>query len=169
MGCGLSQPTITADFIHGHLGRNSLSLSRSRCAVHQGGKGGISIEASQINEPSINTPPPPPSSSSTLLFSFLSFCHSLFVLPPSLRSQHGLPAVAHLAPPPRTTEEGGGCACEPAKGATSASRARSERSYDQQASTRSGTDWLAPQAQPRGKDPEGVNSTISELFHTIQQ
>lgn len=45
----------------------------------------------------------------------------------------------------------------------------SERSHDQQASTRSRTHWLTAQAQPRQKDPEGVNSTISELFHMTQQ
>lgn len=45
-------------------GRNSHSLSRSRCAgTPEGGREGgyRSIEAPQINEPSINTPPPSPS------------------------------------------------------------------------------------------------------------
>lgn len=55
------------------------------------------------------------------------------------------------------------------EGAASASRVRSEHSNDQQASTRSRTDWLTPQAQPRQKDPEGVYSTISEFFHMTQQ
>lgn len=44
-----------------------------------------------------------------------------------------------------------------------------ERSHDQRASTRSRTDWLTAQVQPRHRDPEGVNSTISELFHMTQQ
>lgn len=51
---------ITADYIHGHLG-GIHTLSRSRCAgtPEGGGEGGYrSIEAPQINEPSINTPPP---------------------------------------------------------------------------------------------------------------
>lgn len=54
---------ITADFIHGHLG-GIHTLSRSRCAgTPEGGREGgyRSIEAPQINEPSINTPPPSPS------------------------------------------------------------------------------------------------------------
>lgn len=44
----------------------------------------------------------------------------------------------------------------------------SDRSHDQQASTRRRTAWLTPEAQPRQKDPEGVNSTLSERFHMTQ-
>ena len=51
----------------------------------------------------------------------------------------------------------------------SAPRLWHERSQDQLAPTRSGTDWLTAQVQPRHRDPEGVNSTISELFHMTQQ
>lgn len=94
--------------------------------------------------------------------SFLSFlsANSLF---PLSRSQ------PHTRRPPCLRQ--GGVASERAgeRRGPPAPLVWSERSHDQQASTRSRTDWLTPQAQPRQKDPEGVNSTISELFHMTQQ
>lgn len=77
---------ITADYIHGHLG-GIHTLSRSRCAgTPEGGREGgyRSIEAPQINEPSVNTPPPSPStlalsspfSLPTLCFLSLALSHT---------------------------------------------------------------------------------------------
>lgn len=142
MGRRLSEPTITgktADYIHGHLaGIHTLSLTT--CGNTRGGKGGgISIEAPQINEPSINTPPP-----STLALSSAFSLPTLCFLSLALNHTSGVASERRGPPAPLVW---------------------SERSHDQQASTRSRTDWLTPQAQPRQKDPEGVNSTISELFH----
>lgn len=126
-------------------GRNSHSLSRCAGTSQGGREGGYqSIEAPQINEPSINTEPP----SSSTHRSFLCFLSANSVSSLSLSTTHQALRASEEPPAPLVW---------------------SERSHDQQASTRSRTDWLTPQAQPRQKDPEGVNSTISELFHMTQQ
>lgn len=146
---------ITADYIRGHLGGiHTLSLSRCAGTPEGGGEGGFrSIEAPQINEPSINTPPP-----STLAHSSPFSLPTLCFLSLALSLTPG-------ATPPCLSDRG---RCERAK-RPPARLVWSERSHDQQASTRSRTDWLTAQVQPRQKDPEGVNSTISELFHMTQQ
>lgn len=141
---------ITADFIHGHLG-GIHTLSRSRCAgTPQGGGGGIdrSKPLKLTNHRSIRH------HHRLSLSPLLSLCQ-LSVSSLSLSASHQAPLCLR-------------------QGALRAKRPPeplvwSERSHDQQASTRSRTDWLTPQAQPRQKDPEGVNSTISELFHMTQQ
>lgn len=83
---------ITADFIHGHLGGiHSLSLSRCAGTPEGGGEGGFrSIEAPQINEPSIKTPPPStlalssPFSLPTLCFLSLALSLTPGATPPCL-------------------------------------------------------------------------------------
>lgn len=156
-------PGITADNIHGHLG-GTHSLSRSRCAgTPEGGKGGGGdIDRSKplklTNHRSIRH-----HHHHRQRF-FRSFLCSPLSLPTLC-----LFALSRSQPHtwrPRAFDRG---ALRASEGAARASSVGSERSHDQQASTRSRTHWLTPQAQPRQKDPEGVNSTISELFHTTQQ
>lgn len=139
MGRRLSEPTITADYIRGHLGGiHTLSLSRCAGTPEGGGEGGFrSIEAPQINEPSIKTPPP-----STLALSSAFSLPTLCFL--SLGSQ---PHTRRH--PPLPSDRG---RCERAK-RPPARLVWSERSHDQQASTRSRTDWLTAQVQPRQKGP----------------
>lgn len=131
----------------------TLSLSRAMCGNTTGGKGGgISIDRSPLKLTNHR--------STRHHRSFLSFlsANSLFS---SLSRSASCPGAQPL---PRT----GGQVAKRAK-RSPAPLVVSERSHDQQASTRSRTDWLTAQAQPRQKDPEGVNSTISELFHMTQQ
>lgn len=77
----------------------TLSLARDVREHQRGeGRGGYrSIEAPQINEPSINTPPPSPSTLS--LFPLLSFCQlSVFLsLALSLTSGAPLPSTGGVA------------------------------------------------------------------------
>lgn len=154
MGRRLSEPTITADYIHGHLGGiHTLSLARD-VREHQRGEGRGDIDRLKplklTNHRSIRHH----HHHRLSLFPLLSLCQ-LSVSSLSL-------SASHQAPP--CLRQG----ALRAKGPP-APLVWSERSHDQQASTRSRTDWLTPQAQPRQKDPEGVNSTISELFHMTQQ
>lgn len=138
----------------------TLSLSRSRCAgtPEGGGRGrGGDIDRSKplklTNHRSIRHH----HHHRLSLFPLLSLCQ-LSVSSLSL-------SATHLAPPVPST---GGVVSE--RRGPPAPLVWSERSHDQQASTRSRTDsGSTPQAQPRQKDPEGVNSTISELFHMTQQ
>lgn len=133
----------------------TLSLSLAMCGNTRGGKGGgISIDRSPSNKRTFDQYATTITIDSRSFLSFLS-ANSLF---PLSRSQ------PHTRRPP-AFDRG---RCERVKGPP-APLVWSERSHDQQASTRSRTDWLTPQAQPRQKDPEGVNSTISELFHMTQQ
>ena len=158
MGRRLSEPTITSGLQQilsmGTWEEFTLSLARD-VREHQRGGGRGDIDRSKplklTNHRSIRHH----HHHRLSLFPLLSLCQ-LSVSSLSL-------SASHQAPPAFDR----GC-CERAKGPP-APLVWSERSHDQQASTRSRTEWLTPQAQPRQKDPEGVNSTISELFHMTQQ